>query len=169
MSIFVCSHIIVVVHIDGGRLCPWIVATNRLLFIPQVTYEYREQWWNYTDRGKPKTSEKNLSQCHLSTTNPTWSDLGANPSLHNEKPATNHLSHGPSSHLNLSLKVMTALESWSVKLSCHINKIKLQNYQNTMTVDTYLYFSTTDSYIPWPIHVDVTPFILICIDRDISK
>jgi hypothetical protein len=94
MSIFVCSHVIVVVHIDRGRLCLWTVATNRPLFIPQVTYEYGEQWWNYTDRGKLKTSEKNLSQCHLSTTNPTWSDLGANPSLHKENPATNHLSHG---------------------------------------------------------------------------
>jgi hypothetical protein len=23
-----------------------------------------EQWWNYTDRGKLRYSEKNLSQCH---------------------------------------------------------------------------------------------------------
>jgi hypothetical protein len=27
------------------------------------------EWY---DRGKPKNSEKNLSQCHFSTTNPTW-------------------------------------------------------------------------------------------------
>ena len=24
-----------------------------------------EHWWNYINRGKPKCSEKNLSQCHL--------------------------------------------------------------------------------------------------------
>jgi hypothetical protein len=30
------------------------------------------------DRGKPKDSEKNLSLATLSTTNPTWTDLGAN-------------------------------------------------------------------------------------------
>jgi hypothetical protein len=37
-----------------------------LLFIPQVIYEHGEPWWNYTDREKPKKSEKNLSQCHKS-------------------------------------------------------------------------------------------------------
>jgi hypothetical protein len=31
-----------------------------LLFIPQVTYEHRELWWNDIGRGKPKNSEKNL-------------------------------------------------------------------------------------------------------------
>jgi hypothetical protein len=30
----------------------------------------------------------------LSTTNPTWTDLGSNPGLRGERPATNHLSHG---------------------------------------------------------------------------
>jgi hypothetical protein len=30
----------------------------------------------------------------LHTTNPTWTDLGANPGLHGEKPAANHLSYG---------------------------------------------------------------------------
>jgi hypothetical protein len=29
----------------------------------------------------------------LFTTNPTWSDPGANPAFYGEKPATNHLSH----------------------------------------------------------------------------
>jgi hypothetical protein len=35
--------------------------------------------------------------CHsatLSTTNPTWIDLGLNPGLRGERPATNRLSHG---------------------------------------------------------------------------
>jgi hypothetical protein len=35
-----------------------------LLFNPQVIYEYVESRWNDTDRGKPKNSERNLSQCH---------------------------------------------------------------------------------------------------------
>jgi hypothetical protein len=30
----------------------------------------------------------------LSTTNPTWTDPGADPSLRGERPATNRLSHG---------------------------------------------------------------------------
>jgi hypothetical protein len=28
-------------------------------------YEFGEPRWNYIDRGKPKNSEKNLSQCHF--------------------------------------------------------------------------------------------------------
>jgi hypothetical protein len=36
-----------------------------LLFIPKMIYGYGEQQWNSIDRGKPKNSEKNLSQCHF--------------------------------------------------------------------------------------------------------
>jgi hypothetical protein len=36
-----------------------------LFFIPQVIYEYGEQWWIDIDRENPKISEKNLSQCHF--------------------------------------------------------------------------------------------------------
>jgi hypothetical protein len=35
-----------------------------------------EHRWNETDREKPKYSGKNLSQCHLSTINPTRTDPG---------------------------------------------------------------------------------------------
>jgi hypothetical protein len=38
--------------------------TDRL-FIPQMIYEYGERRWNDTDRGKEKTSVKNLSQRHF--------------------------------------------------------------------------------------------------------
>jgi hypothetical protein len=41
-----------------------------------------------------KLTRKNLSQCHLSTTNPTWTEPGANPGLRSERPTTNCLSHG---------------------------------------------------------------------------
>jgi hypothetical protein len=30
----------------------------------------------------------------LSSTNPTWTDMGANPGLRNDRLATNRLSHG---------------------------------------------------------------------------
>jgi hypothetical protein len=33
----------------------------------------------------------------LSTTNPTWTDPGANPGLDGERTATNHFSHGTAS------------------------------------------------------------------------
>jgi hypothetical protein len=38
--------------------------------------------------------EKTCPSATLSTTNPTWIDLGANPVFRDVKPATNRLSHG---------------------------------------------------------------------------
>jgi hypothetical protein len=40
----------------------WTAATNGQIVYPQ---EYGEWRWNDIDRGKPKNSEKNLSQCHF--------------------------------------------------------------------------------------------------------
>jgi hypothetical protein len=45
-------------------------------------------WENRSNRGKTCPSAT------LSTTNPTWTDLGSNPGLRGERPATNRLSHG---------------------------------------------------------------------------
>jgi hypothetical protein len=47
-------------------------------------FRVMEHQWNEIDRGNPKYSGKNLSQCHFVTTNPTWTC---------ERPATNGLSH----------------------------------------------------------------------------
>jgi len=52
-----------------------------------------EDWWNNTDRGNPKYSEKNLPQSYF-TTNFTWTESESKPGLSVEKPATNLLSHG---------------------------------------------------------------------------
>jgi len=41
-----------------------------------------------------RTRRKTCPSATLSTTNPTWIDLGANPGLRGERPATNHLRHG---------------------------------------------------------------------------
>jgi hypothetical protein len=49
---------------------------------------------NDIDRGKPKNSEKNLSQCHLVYHKSHWIDLGANPGLRDERPGINRLSYG---------------------------------------------------------------------------
>jgi hypothetical protein len=59
-----------------------------------MIYESGEPWWNDINRRKPKNLEKDLSQCHLSTTNPTWIDPGANLGVYGVRPVTNHLSHG---------------------------------------------------------------------------
>jgi hypothetical protein len=66
-------------------------------------FEFSEMWspqWNDIDRGKPKNSEKNLSQCHFAHHKSHLIDLGAKPGRRGERPATNRLSHG------------TALTSW---------------------------------------------------------
>jgi hypothetical protein len=50
-------------------------------------------WWNEDWQGESKYSEKTCSSAVLSTTNPTWPDLGSNPGRRG-KPATNRLSYG---------------------------------------------------------------------------
>jgi hypothetical protein len=47
-----------------------------------------EHWWKDSDKRKLKYLEKNLSQCHLSTTNPTWAGLETNLGLHGDRPVT---------------------------------------------------------------------------------
>jgi len=54
-----------------------------------------ENWWNDAERRKLKYSEKNTSQCHsvhyqCHVDWPGWNKV----SLHVERLATNHLSHG---------------------------------------------------------------------------
>jgi hypothetical protein len=53
-----------------------------------------DRWWNDDWQGKPKYSEKICPSATLSTTNPTWPDLGSNPGRRGGKPATNSLSYG---------------------------------------------------------------------------
>jgi hypothetical protein len=53
-----------VVHVDGVRLRLWTSTTNGTIVHPQVIYEYGEPWWDDIDGGKPKNSDKNLSQRH---------------------------------------------------------------------------------------------------------
>jgi hypothetical protein len=53
-----------------------------------------EQWWNDIFAGETEVLGENLPSATLSTTNPTWIELGANPGLRSERPATNRLSHG---------------------------------------------------------------------------
>jgi hypothetical protein len=40
-----------------------------------------------------RTWRETCPSASLSTTNPTWTDMSANPGRHREMPVTNHLSH----------------------------------------------------------------------------
>jgi hypothetical protein len=51
-------------------------------------------WWNDSDKGKLKCLEKNLLQCHFSTTNPTQNETGLNLEFQGERLVTNCMSHG---------------------------------------------------------------------------
>jgi hypothetical protein len=56
--------------------------------------------WNENWEGKPMYSYKTFPSATLSTTNPTWTDLGSNPARRGGKPATNRLSYGTASDLS---------------------------------------------------------------------
>jgi hypothetical protein len=57
------------------------------------------EWqWNDIDKGKPKYSKKNLSQCHFVHQKAIPTALGMNPGLHGEKLETNCLSYGTAMH-----------------------------------------------------------------------
>jgi hypothetical protein len=55
----------IVVHVDGVRLCLWTAATNGpVIHLSDDIWVWRatvEWYW----QGKPKNSERNLSQCHF--------------------------------------------------------------------------------------------------------
>jgi hypothetical protein len=56
--------------------------------------------WDKNCQEKPKYLEKTRSNATLSTTNPTWPDLGSNPSRRDGKPTTNRLSYGTALKIN---------------------------------------------------------------------
>jgi hypothetical protein len=74
-------HLVVVVHVDGVRKCLWTAATNGPIVHPWYI-EYGQPWWNDTDRGNRGIRIKTSPSATLSTTNPTWTDPGANPGRH---------------------------------------------------------------------------------------
>jgi hypothetical protein len=49
------------------------------------------------------TGEETCTSAILSTTNPTWTDLGSNPCLRGERPATTRLGHGAAKKFHINL------------------------------------------------------------------
>jgi hypothetical protein len=78
------------------------------------------EWYWQEIRG-----EKTCPSSTLSTTNPTWSDPGANPGLRGERPATNRLNHGTvfmiasKNAVNFSVTCLPKLMFSSVFLCCN--------------------------------------------------
>jgi hypothetical protein len=65
--------------------------------------------WNENWQEKPQHSEKTCLSATLSTTNPTWPDLGSNTDHRGGKPATNHLSYGTAFRIVLHIKLLVKL------------------------------------------------------------
>jgi hypothetical protein len=88
---------------DGVRLSPLGTSATNSPTVPAP----RDKWWwwmwstrwNENWQGKLKYSEKICPSATLSTTNPTWPDLGANPGPRGGKTATNRLSYGTAMHV----------------------------------------------------------------------
>jgi hypothetical protein len=53
-----------------------------------------QQWWKGTDGGTPKFSNENLTQCHLSTINPTWTGPILTRASAVKRSPTDYLKHG---------------------------------------------------------------------------
>jgi hypothetical protein len=60
--------------------------------------------WNENWQVEPKYSKKFCTSATLSTTNPTWADLGLNTGRRGWKPATNRLSYGTVPNISLRRK-----------------------------------------------------------------
>jgi hypothetical protein len=80
-------------HVNGWDIVSELWLPTDLLFIPQVIYEYGAMLEWYWHGENQRTFRKTCPCATLSTTNPTWTDLGANPCLSSERLVTNHLSH----------------------------------------------------------------------------
>jgi hypothetical protein len=81
----------------GVRLSLLGTSANIWPVVPAPDDRWWRVWssrWNEDWQGKPKYSEKTCPSATLSTTNPTYPDLGSNPCRRGGKPATNRLSYG---------------------------------------------------------------------------
>jgi hypothetical protein len=102
MCVSFCS----LVSWGGVRLSPIGTSATNSPIVPALG----DRWWMWSSlwnenwQRKPKYSEKTYPIATLSTTNPTWPDLGSNPGRRGGKPATNRLSYGTALLLRIKLR-----------------------------------------------------------------
>jgi hypothetical protein len=100
---------------SGVRLSPLGTSAANWPVVPASDDRYVwSSQWNENWQGKPKYSEKNCPGPTLSTTDPTWPDLGSNPGRRGGKPATNRLSYAKAYDdvISLHYTVVPSFQLW---------------------------------------------------------
>jgi hypothetical protein len=77
-----------------------------LVFNPKVIHENEGHGGMILTGKTEELGEKSVSCANFPTANPVWNDLGANPGLRDERPETNHLSHGT------ACRMFSSVASW---------------------------------------------------------
>jgi hypothetical protein len=110
--------------------CPWGETVSELrpptglLFIPRWYMSMESHGGIILTGENRRTRRKTCPTDTLSTTNPTWTDPGANCGLRGGRPATNHLSHG-TAHVEVyvrrffSVPVSSIFEHMELELFLH--------------------------------------------------
>jgi hypothetical protein len=120
----------------GGWSPNWVHSARRpftgLVYLPRVIVRMENSVeWRLT--GETEVLGENLPRATLSTTNPTWPDLGSNPGRRGGKPATNRLSYGAalflgnwiarlclfSLHDDMWIKLCVLSHSFTSAVNCH--------------------------------------------------
>jgi hypothetical protein len=104
--------------------------------------------WNW--QGKTEVlGEKTCLSATLPTTNPTWTDLGSNPGLRGERPATNRLSHctAPGNGFNIPYQMIKSEHFWrdllqSLWLIFWTLNISLLGYIAVFAGNLYIFIAT---------------------------
>jgi hypothetical protein len=113
------------------RLTPLCTSATNCPIVPVPDDIWWWRWssrWNENWQGKPEYSEKTCHTDPLSTTNPTWLDLGSNPANRCGKPVPNRLSYG-----TVTTDSVTKVFKF-IYLKC---KIKVFVYLNWRDITTY--------------------------------
>jgi hypothetical protein len=93
LTVFINKNIL---RLDLHTLIPVIERRCQLLRL----YSVGGRLMRGNDQGKPQYSEEKTSpSVTLSTTYLTQMDLGSNPNLRGDRPATNRMNHGPVRHI----------------------------------------------------------------------
>jgi hypothetical protein len=140
----------------GVRLSPLGTSATNWPIVPAPD----DSWWVWSSRwnenweGKPKYSEKTCPSVTLSTTNPTWPNLGSKPGRRGGKPATNRLSYGKLLVNNLNMwktltvpflciqrnksTLFTKSKLWEVAVSQEISILCLAAWSQNYFDNSYL-------------------------------